>query len=120
MMYTYRELLHEFDISNKEYNTPNKIDKDKWVALLANIDMIVDGPFKQEEKLYQDDAKDGFLSSIGSGNQRIWDIQYFNKHHKLNGYPMKDLLSIRLGFHNELIYYIEYGNKERGAVNVTM
>lgn len=120
MMYTYRELLHEFDISNKEYSVPNKIDKNKWFALLENIDMVVDGPFKKEQRLYQDDAKDGFLSSIGSGNQRIWDIQYFNKHHKLNGYPMKDLLSIRLGFHNELIYYIEYGNKERGAVNVTM
>ena len=120
MMYTYRELLHEFNISDKQYSAPNKLDKDKWIALLENIDIVVDGPFIQEHRLYQDNAKDGFLSSIGSGNQRIWDIQYFNKHHKLNGYPMSDLNGLSLGFNNELIYYIEYGNKERGAVNVTM
>ena len=120
MMYTYRELLHEFNISNKEYATPTKIDKNKWFALLENIDIVVDGPFKQEYKLYQEDAKDGFLSSIGSGNQRIWDIQYFNKYHKLNGYPMESLLGVTLGFNNELIYYVKYGSKERGAVDVVM
>ena len=118
MIYTYRELLHEFNISNKEYSTPNKIDTDKWIALLENIDMVVDGPFIQELRLYQEEAQDGFLSSIGSGNQRIWDIQYFNKHHQLRGYAMQALDGIDLGFHDELIYYVKQDSKRREVQNI--
>ena len=118
MIYTYRELLHEFYISNKEYTTPNRIPNTKWFALLENIDMVVDGPFMQEYKLYKEDEGDGFLSSIGSGNQRIWDIQFFNKHHQLRGYAMKDLIGIDLGLYNNLIYYVKQESKKRGVVNV--
>ena len=118
MIYTYRELLHEFYISNKKYTVPNRIPTTKWFALLENIDMIVDGPFMQEYKLYKEDEGDGFLSSIGSGNQRIWDIQYFNKHHQLRGYAMKDLISIDLGLRDNLIYYVKQESKKRGVVNV--
>lgn len=118
MIYTYRELLHELYISNKKYTVPNRIPTTKWFALLENIDMIVDGPFMQEYKLYKEDEGDGFLSSIGSGNQRIWDIQYFNKHHQLRGYAMKDLISIDLGLRDNLIYYVKQESKKRGVVNV--
>lgn len=118
MIYTYRELLHELYISNKKYTVPNRIPTTKWFALLENIDMIVDGPFMQEYKLYKEDESDGFLSSIGSGNQRIWDIQYFNKHHQLRGYAMKDLISIDLGLRDNLIYYVKQESKKRGVVNV--
>ena len=118
MIYTYRELLHELYISNKKYTVPKRIPTTKWFALLENIDMIVDGPFMQEYKLYKEDEGDGFLSSIGSGNQRIWDIQYFNKHHQLRGYAMKDLISIDLGLRDNLIYYVKQESKKRGVVNV--
>ena len=118
LIYTYRELLHELYISNKKYTVPNRIPTTKWFALLENIDMIVDGPFMQEYKLYKEDEGDGFLSSIGSGNQRIWDIQYFNKHHQLRGYAMKDLISIDLGLRDNLIYYVKQESKKRGVVNV--
>ena len=72
--------------------------------------MVVDGPFMQEYRLYKEDEGDGFLSSIGSGNQRIWDIQFFNKHHQLRGYAMKDLIGIDLGLYNNLIYknYLDF------------
>ncbi len=118
MIYTYRELLHEFNISNKEYRTPNKIPTDKWFALLENIDMVVDGPFIQELRLYKEDEGDGFLSSIGSGNQRIWDIQYFNKYHQLRGYAMKDLINIDLNYNDKLIYYVKQESEKRGVLNV--
>ena len=118
MIYTYRELLHEFYISNKEYTVPNRIPNTKWFALLENIDMVVDGPFMQEYKLYKEDEGDGFLSSIGSGNQRIWDIKYFNKHHQLRGYAMKDLIGIDLGLYDNLIYYVKQESKKRGVVDV--
>lgn len=118
MIYTYRELLKEFNISNKEYNVPCKIDKSKWIALLENIDMVVDGPFVQELKMYKEDYNDGFLSSIGSGNQRIWDISYFRKYKKLRGYAMKDLSNIDLGFDNSLIYYVKLGSKQREVLDI--
>jgi organic radical activating enzyme len=118
MIYTYRELLKEFKISNKEYNVPYRIDTTKWFALLENIDMVVDGPFKLEQRLYEEEKGDGFLSSIGSGNQRIWDIQFFNKYHQLRGYAMKDLKSIQLGLNDDLIYYVKQESKKRGVVNV--
>jgi organic radical activating enzyme len=118
MIYTYRELLKEFKISNKEYNVPYRIDTTKWIALLETIDMIVDGPFVQELKLYKEDYNDGFLSSIGSGNQRIWDINYFRKYKKLRGYAMKDLSNIDLGFDNSLIYYVKLGSKQREVLDI--
>ena len=118
MIYTYRELLKEFKISNKEYNVPYRIDTTKWIALLETIDMIVDGPFVQELKLYKEDYNDGFLSSIGSGNQRIWDISYFRKYKKLRGYAMKDLSDIDLGFDNGLIYYVKLGSKQREVLDI--
>ena len=118
MIYTYRELLHEFNISNKQYNTPNKIPVSKWIALLENIDMIVDGPFIQEQRMYQENASDGFLSSIGSGNQRIWDIRFFNKYHQLRGYAMKALTKIQLGLNDDLIYYVKHDSKKREVLDI--
>ena len=118
MIYTYRELLHEFNISNKQYNTPNKIPVSKWIALLENIDMIVDGPFIQEQRMYQENASDGFLSSIGSGNQRIWDIRFFNKYHQLRGYAMKALIKIQLGLNDDLIYYVKQDSKKREVLDI--
>ena len=118
MIYTYRELLHEFNISNKQYNTPNKIPVSKWIALLENIDMIVDGPFIQELRMYKEDEGDGFLSSIGSGNQRIWDIRFFNKYHQLRGYAMKALIKIQLGLNDDLIYYVKQDSKQREVLDI--
>ena len=63
--------------------------------------MIVDGEFKIEEKLYQEDAADGLLSSIGSGNQIIWDIN------KLTGYAMRDLNSISLDENNFVVFNVK-------------
>ena len=118
MIYTYRELLHEFNISNKQYNTPDKIPVSKWIALLENIDMIVDGPFIQELRMYKEDEGDGFLSSIGSGNQRIWDIRFFNKYHQLRGYAMKALIKIQLGLNDDLIYYVKQDSKKREVLDI--
>lgn len=68
--------------------------KYKIKELLRFLDIIVDGQFNQEEKMYQQYMGDGLLSSIGSGNQRIWDIKHYNdildnpSHH----YPMIDAI----------------------------
>ncbi len=115
MMYTWRELNYELS----EHTLPramdyplNKIDKDKWYDLFENLDMIVDGQFIAEQRLYQEDAADGFLSSIGSGNQKVWDIKHYNEKHEFRGYFMEEIESLRLGkLNNDLIFYLKRGAK---------
>ena len=113
MIYTWRELNYELS----EHTLPraldyplDKIPKDKWYDLFNYVDIIVDGQFMMEHKLYQEDAKDGFLSSIGSGNQKIWDIKYYREHHTMRGFYMEELVSLRVGkIKNDLIFYVKKG-----------
>lgn len=93
MMYTWREL-------NIEFRTEGEF-RVKLLELFKYVDMIVDGQFKIEQKLYQEDAGDGLLSSIGSGNQIVWDTRQFI------GYAMEDLNSIRLDKNNRLIFDVK-------------
>ena len=80
--------------------------------MLPYIDMIVDGQFIQEEKLYQEYKGDGLLSSIGSGNQYIWDITYYNKTGKYRYYAMRDLQKIKVSeLNNALVMYLKEGVK---------
>ena len=113
MMYTWRELNYELS----EHTLPkvmdyplDKIDKSKWYDLFEVVDIIVDGQFVASKKLYQEDAADGFLSSIGSGNQKIWDIKYYREHHTMRGFYMDELESLRVGKTNNcLIFYVKKG-----------
>ena len=68
MMYSWRSLLNNID---------------KFEEIMKYIDIIVDGEFILEEKLYNQYLGDGMLSSIGSGNQIIWDIKAYNEQPKL-------------------------------------
>ena len=113
MMYTWRELNYELS----EHTLPkvmdyplDKIDKSKWYDLFEVVDIIVDGQFVASKKLYEEDAADGFLSSIGSGNQKIWDIKYYREHHTMKGFYMDELESLRVGkINNNLIFYVKKG-----------
>lgn len=111
MMYTWRD-LEEAKQCRFEYVMPTCVDEGNYTYrldlaikdLLENIDIIVDGQYIQEERLYIEDCNDGMFGSIGSGNQRIWDIKN-NIHHY-----MRDLDGIMLDDNNNLIF-IEKGNK---------
>jgi organic radical activating enzyme len=111
MMYTWRELnyeLYEHTLPRAIDYPLDKIDKNKWYELFKYIDMVVDGQFLISQKLYQEDAQDGLLSSIGSGNQSIWDIKYYNKTHNHKHYYMKDIQKLRLTkFDNNLIFELK-------------
>lgn len=74
--------------------------------LLDSADMIIDGEFKIGERLYDDSKGDGLLSSVGSGNQIIWDIK------SKEGYAMRDLDAIALDEDDRLIYFLKDINKE--------
>lgn len=99
MMYTWHK-LEDFRVMAPVYTLPHSEPTEfelikEW---FDNLDIVVDGQFDPNEKLYIDDCDDGFLGSIGSGNQRIWDM-----HNKKCEY-MRDLKGIELDKDNELIF----------------
>ena len=99
MMYTWRQI-----------DSVIKLPKGK--ELLSYLDIVVDGEFKIEERLYQQELGDGMLSSIGSGNQIIWDIKAYNEQPKLRrnakylyGHYMRDLAGLYIKPDtNDLVY----------------
>lgn len=110
MMYTWRDLSTLVDSKlisyygvNKDYlNVVTHINE-----LLKYIDIIVDGEFKQDERLYQEELGDGMLSSIGSGNQIVWDIKEKRDTESavLLGHCMKDLVGLYVKPDtNDLVY----------------
>ena len=113
MMYTWRELHYELS----EHTLPkvmdyplDKIDKLKWYDLFEVVDIIVDGQFVASKRLYQEDAADGFLSSIGSGNQGIWDMVFYRKYNMHRHYDMVDITKLMVSeLDNSLIFYLKEG-----------
>lgn len=78
--------------------------------LISHLDIVVDGEFKANERLYQEDLGDGMLSSIGSGNQIIWDLKRYNedikeKNKDLIGFKMEALQGLYIKPDtNDLVY----------------
>lgn len=105
LMYTWKEL--DIDENNDYILKQNIFDydyiKDTILVneLMQYIDIVIDGDFKQEEKLYINNTYDGLYGSVGSGNQKIWDIK--NKYKQY----MKDLEGIKLDDNNNLIYILK-------------
>lgn len=92
MMYTWRDLkklLKLNAISDNSFNNTS-IFRGKMIELLNYIDIIVDGEYKEELRMWDGTQEDGFISSIGSGNQIVWDIR-----DKI-GYAMKDIRALYL------------------------
>lgn len=114
MMYTWRDLKHELDLIFNHHMTAyygiSSIEKldfaEKMWELIRHLDIIVDGEYKQEERLYQQELGDGMLSSIGSGNQRVWDIKAMNERAiAISRYAMRDLAGLYIKPNtNDLVY----------------
>lgn len=114
MMYTWRDLKKELDLALdhhmlyyamsdlESYDFAKKIWK-----LTHHVDIIVDGEYKQEERLYQQELGDGMLSSIGSGNQRVWDIKSMNDGDiVISRYAMRDLVGLYIKPDTKDLVYI--------------
>ena len=114
MMYTWRKLsyyLQNKDITEDLTMAPfSNYIKQRLPELLQYIDMIVDGQYIQEERLYDSDKADGLLSSIGSGNQKVWDINYYNKTGEFRSYFMRDISKLIVD-KEHLIFYLKEGYK---------
>ena len=102
MIYTWRDLLKaRRGYTTKDLNDNNNkypISVIKVNELLKYIDILIDGEFDATQKLYEYDTPDGFYGSIGSGNQKIWDIPNMNYRY------MKDIKGLKLDNKNNLVY----------------
>lgn len=92
----YPETIKETNPSSYSEIVPTKIRK-----LLNYVDIIVDGQYKAEERLWDGTKEDGLISSIGSGNQIIWDIK------NRRGFEMKEVNMISLTKNNDLQFLLK-------------
>ncbi|MCY7866001.1 4Fe-4S cluster-binding domain-containing protein [Bacillus spizizenii] len=104
MVYTWKDLysvLHNHTGERREF-----------LQLLQNIDMLVDGIYDPRERVYRKSQGDGFLNSVGSGNQTVWDVRDYRENgHTLLGFKMRDLCGMQLKLNDDLIYITD-GEKE--------
>lgn len=106
MMYTWRDLErilrnHPIYVFPTDFDFSIHISRSKINELLKYLDIVVDGQFDVNEVLYDSSVCDGFLNSIGSGNQRIWDIKTMESRY------MRDLKGIKLYKYNNLVYELK-------------
>ena len=102
MMYTWRDLwkirrgycTKDMTDNNNKY----PISPSKFEELIKYIDIVVDGEYDPKQRLYVDEKTDGFYGSVGSGNQKIWDVNEMEYRY------MKDIKGLRLRENNTLEY----------------
>ena len=87
ILYTWRSMI---DLATYHYP--------EMQHLLGGIDVLVDGEFRQNEKIYDPKARDGVCSWIGSGNQTVWDIAGWQQSSasQIIGYLAKDIANLSL------------------------
>lgn len=111
MMYTWRDYEYETNLFHHlgEIPYPYRIPIEKWVSLGKYIDVLIDGEYIQEERMYVDNINHGLLSAVGSGNQKIWDIKKMRDTKATISYPMRELSDIILDENNNLVYIKKEG-----------
>lgn len=117
LVYTWRS-LKEMLKGNNQSVLPKIIDEDNYSIkddtkeLLSTIDILVDGEFILDERLYKNDKGDGLLNSIGSGNQIIWDSKEMNDNNSdtVLGYKLSLLDAIHLKDNTDDLLYIVKNN----------
>lgn len=118
MVYTWKNVRELFDINNVG-NDKSISDRKNFSKLFKVIDMIVDGEYHDDERMYQDNGTDGTFNSIGSGNQVVWDTKSFAEDIKklpyafLSGYQLKDILQMAIHEKTKDLIYLVKDNSEQ-------
>lgn len=99
MIYTWRDLKATLSNPLRSLEVTNLINSFK--ELFEYVDIIVDGEYKMEERLWDGEKCDGLLSSVGSGNQTIWNIN------KKFGFKMRDIDLLFVTKTNKLQYTLK-------------
>ena len=103
MVYTHLE-LNKFFRKGLVFNSSmdnGHIFREKLRALIDIVDIVVDGEYREEERMWDGTKEDGLISSVGSGNQIIWNTR------KKIGFAMRDVDSISLNKNNDLQYTLK-------------
>lgn len=116
MVYTHLELKKFFKkglVFNSSMSEGN-ILRNKLRTLIDCVDIIIDGEYRQEERLWDESKEDGLLSSVGSGNQIVWNTKY------RYGFYMRDIKAIWLDQKNKnnLCYEMHQSNIEPLKIEV--
>jgi organic radical activating enzyme len=92
MVYTWKNLKQLITIPTNVFEEELSIYKQvqQYRELLNYVDIVVDGEYIEEERLWDGSREDGLLSSIGSGNQIVWDIP------NRKGFYMRDIDSLSI------------------------
>ena len=81
--------------------------------LLCNVDVVVDGKFEMDKKIYDDiNYDDGFHNAIGSGNQVVWDMT------REIGIPASDLKGINVPLDHVGINFLTIDNPDVKEVDL--
>ena len=48
---------------------------DLFIRFLKNIDILVDGEYDKDKRIYDESLHDGFHDAVGSSNQIVWDLK---------------------------------------------
>lgn len=103
MVYTHLE-LNKFFRKGLVFNSSmdnGHIFREKLRTLIDIVDIVVDGEYREEERMWDGTKEDGLISSVGSGNQIIWNTR------KKIGFAMRDVDSISLNKNNDLQYTLK-------------
>lgn len=110
MMYTWRDLISTL------YNPLRSCEVTKLIhslrELLNYVDIIIDGEYKEEERAWDGSKEDGLISSIGSGNQIVWNVQ------KGYGFSMRDIDMMFITELNSLQYILKDLDAKMHKINI--
>lgn len=114
MVYTHLELKNYIGRSLvfDSALSPESIFREKLRKLAGIVDIIVDGEYKAEERLWDGEREDGLISSVGSGNQIIWDLN--NK----RGFSMRDIDGMFITESNSLQYLLKDLDAKLHVLNI--
>ena len=86
----------------------NNLDN-KVLKLLDNVDILVDGPYVEKLNIYDLSKDDGLHNSVGSSNQIVWDVKYYNDNDnsQLTGIKAEYLNMLSLTIENDLVYGVK-------------
>jgi organic radical activating enzyme len=130
MVYTWHSLKDIFE-STKFQDLATGLElaaeRDGFRKLLYNIDILVDGQFQLEERLYQEEKDDGLLNSVGSGNQIIWDLRQYNNSiwpssvsviPYIDGYCLRNIDALHIKDNGDLVYILKDINQPAEIVHI--
>lgn len=90
LVYSWRKIEDLIHLEDKDVDT-----------ILDNIDILIDDEYVEEENMYKEDSDDGMFSSVGSGNQTIWDMN------NNIGYKLNECDALFMKENSELLYVLK-------------